>query len=77
MLLPFDRERLKQRNATDSEQELAVSAEKSPSECFLDTIEVCEVVRQLAVASGSDCVAAGLDGKARLYVRPLLAAARP
>ncbi len=74
MLLPFDRERLKQRNALDAEQEAAFSAEKTPSQRFMETVELSEVVRQLAIATGSDSAAADLELKSRLYVHPLLAA---
>ena len=76
MLLPFDRERLKQRNARDAEQEVAAAAEKSPAQRFMETLEVSEVVRQLAAATGSDSAASDLEAKSRLYVRPLLAAMR-
>ena len=76
MLLPFDRERLKLRNARDAEQEVAAAVEKTPEQGFVETIEVSEVVRQLAVATGSDSAASDLAAKSRLYVGPLLAAMR-
>ncbi len=76
MLLPFDRERLKQRNALDAEQDAAVSAETTPSQSFLETVEVSDLVRQLAIATGSDSAAGDLEAKSRLYVRPLRAAMR-
>ncbi len=76
MLLPFDRERLKQRNALDAQQEQAASAEKTPSQSLVETVELSDVVRQLAIATGSDATGTDLEGKSRLYVRPLLAAMR-
>ncbi|MBN1611958.1 MAG: hypothetical protein JW940_35330 [Polyangiaceae bacterium] len=76
MLLPFDRDRLRQRNALDAGQELAASAEKTPSERFVETVELSDVVRQLAVATGSEGKTADLETKSLLYVRPLRLAMR-
>jgi hypothetical protein len=76
MILPFDRERLRRRNALDVEQEAAASAEKTSSQSFMESIEVSEVVRQLMIATGSESETSDLEAKSRLYVRPLLAATR-
>jgi hypothetical protein len=76
VLLPFDRERLKLRNARDAEQELAAAAKKTAEESLAETIEVSEIVRQLALATGSDSVPVDLAAKSRLYVRPFLVAMR-
>ncbi len=76
MLLPLDRDRLKQRNVLDAAQQLADSAEKTASQRFLETVELSAVVRQLAIATGSDWEPADLEAKSRLYVRPLRAAMR-
>ena len=77
MLLPLDRERLKQRNARDAEQEVAAAAAKSPEQSFIETVETCDVVRQLAAATtGRNSEASDLEAKSRLYVRPLLAVMR-
>jgi hypothetical protein len=77
MLLPFDRERLKQRNLRDAREDAASAAERSAEQSFVETLEVSEVVRQLALATGSGTAAPDLEAKARLYVRPLVAAMRP
>lgn len=76
MLPPFDRERLKLRNTCDAEQEVAAAADKTTEQSFVEALELSEVVRQLARATGSDSVGADLAAKSRLYVRPLLAAMR-
>jgi hypothetical protein len=72
--LPFDRERLKRRNAIDSDQDRAADCRRSPGESFMETLELCEVVGQLASAAASEESASDLEAKARLYVRPLRAA---
>jgi hypothetical protein len=71
VVLPFDRERLKTRNAIDSEQERAASERRSPVQSFVETLELCEVVGRLASATGSEPSPSDLEAKARLYVRPL------
>ena len=76
MLLPFDRERLKQRNALDVADELQASAGQTPSEKLLATIDLSEVVRELAAAAGSQPETSDLELKSHLYVRPLRAATR-
>ena len=73
MLPPFNRERLKQRNSIDAEQEAATSGDKTPAQRFADTLEVSEVVRELAAATGTEAATNDLESKARLYVRPLRA----
>jgi hypothetical protein len=75
MLPPLDRERLQLRNALDAEQAVAAAVEKTPSERFMETVEVSEVVLELAVATGSSAVS-DLEAKSRLYSRPLLVAMR-
>ena len=75
MLPPFDREALKERNASDLAAERARAASRSPAEGLLDTLELSELVRELARASNADCPAShDLEAKADLYVRPLKAA---
>jgi hypothetical protein len=76
MILPFDRERLMRRNTLDAEQEVAACAEKTSSQSFMESVEVSEVVRQLAIATGSESETSDLEAKSRLYVSPLLAATR-
>jgi hypothetical protein len=76
MLPPFDRKRLNLRNRRDAEDEVAAAAGKTAEQRFEETIEVSEVVRQLALATGSDGASADLAEKSELYVRPLLAAMR-
>ena len=71
MIPPFDRERLKQRNALDVEQDALASAEKTSAERFEETIEVSELARELAFATGTAAAANDLETKARLFVRPL------
>lgn len=73
MLPPFDRERLKQRNSIDAKQEAATSGNKTAAQRFADTLEVSEVVRELAAATGTEVATNDLEAKARLYVRPLRA----
>jgi hypothetical protein len=53
VVLPFDRERLKTRNAIDSEQDRAASDRRSPAQSLVETLELCEVVGRLASATGS------------------------
>ena len=77
MIPPFDRERLKQRNALDVEQGALASAEKTPAERFEETIEVSELARELALATGTAAETDDLETKARLFVRPLRAVTPP
>ena len=75
MQLPFDRKRLAERDALDrAARRVDVNVEFA-AQGLMATIELSEVVRKLAAATG-----AGQDpphdlaDKARLYVRPLQAA---
>jgi hypothetical protein len=75
--LPFDRDRLRERNSADESAQRAADAARSGEQSFLDTLELSEVVRQLAAATvGDDPRPDDLEAKARLYVAPLRAAER-
>jgi hypothetical protein len=75
VLLPFDRNRLAKRNALDDAQRRSAAAHVSPREGILEVIELSEVVRKLALATGAGQHSVDdLAEKARLYVAPLRAA---
>jgi hypothetical protein len=75
--LPFDREKLRRRNAADAEAERAVASVRSPEQGFLETLDLSEVVSELAAATaGEQLLVDDLEAKARLYVLPLRAAQR-
>jgi hypothetical protein len=81
VILPFDRERLRERNALDDAQDRAEARRRSPAERVESTLELSQLVRDLSHATGSDERVdreAELGEKARLYTAPLriLAAAR-
>jgi hypothetical protein len=57
----------------DSDEEQVAAGRHSPAECFMQTLELCEVVGKLASATVSQQPASDLEAKARLYVRPLRA----
>jgi hypothetical protein len=74
VLLPFSRNRLRERNAIDAAEELAEARRRSPSERLEQTLELSNLVRELARATGADRLAdehADLEEKARLYAEPL------
>jgi|HubBroStandDraft_4_1064222.scaffolds.fasta_scaffold356923_2 hypothetical protein len=75
MLLPFDRDRLRERNAIDLAQEIEEARRRSTPERFEQTLELSELVRALAEATGVE-VPDDLAEKARLYAEPLRVATR-
>jgi len=75
MLLPFDRDRLRERNAIDLAQEIEEAQRRSTPERFEQTLELSELVRALAEATGVE-VPDDLAEKARLYAEPLRVATR-
>lgn len=75
--LPFDRERLRQRNRADEADERSAGSLRGPAEGLLDALELSAVVSALAQATcGAEVAADDLAEKARLYVRPLRAVMR-
>lgn len=75
MLLPFDRNQLAKRNALDDAQGRRAAAHVFPGQGILEVIELSEVVRRLALATGAGRHSVDdLAEKARLYVAPLRAA---
>ena len=77
MILPFDRARLRERNALDDAEEREAARALSPGEGLLATIAVSQLVRDLARAAGAlpdqppSRWADDLAGKAHLYAEPL------
>ena len=75
VLPPFDRDQLAKRNVLGEAQARGAAAHRSPRQGTLEVIELSEVVRQLALATGAgQHPAEDLAEKARLYVTPLRAA---
>lgn len=78
MILPFDRSRLRLRNALDDAEAIADAARRSPAERVQVSLDLSQLVRELARAAGTDQLVdyrADLAEKARLYVTPLRALA--
>jgi hypothetical protein len=74
VLLPFKRDRLRERNAVDRAEDQSDSALRSPAERVEITLQLSEAVRLLSHATGAPQHAsedASLEGKARLYALPL------
>jgi hypothetical protein len=74
VILPFDRGRLRERNALDDAQDRAEARRRSPAERVASTLELSQLVRDLSQATGSDELvdeAVALGEKARLYAAPL------
>lgn len=74
MILPFDRERLRERNALDDAQARAEARRQSPAERVESTLELSQLVGILSHATGSDALVdeeAEFGEKARLYAAPL------
>ena len=74
MILPFDRARLRERNALDDAEDQAAAAQRSPGERVELSLDLSQLVRELAHATGADRAAAthaDLAEKARLYAAPL------
>jgi hypothetical protein len=70
---PFDRARLAEKNALDEAEAIADAAAKTPEERIEETLELSELVRELARANGVDPAAGASDlaEKARLWARPM------
>ena len=74
MILPFDRKRLQERNALDDAEDRADAARRSPPERVELSLELSQLVRELALATGANLPIderADLAEKARLYATPL------
>jgi hypothetical protein len=74
VILPFDRTRLRERNALDDAEDRAAAAHRSPAERVAMSLELSQLVRELSRATGSAQVAdeaTDLAEKARLYAAPL------
>jgi len=78
MTLPLRREHMAERSRRDVAEERAASLNESPSERLLLALELSDLTRDLAVSASAAWVRQPrpLEGKARLYVAPLVAAAR-
>ena len=78
MILPLRRERLAERSRLDELEERAASRRESPSERLTLALELSDLSRDLAAAACAGWLGRPrpLEEKARLYVDPLLAAAR-
>lgn len=74
MILPFDRERLRERNALDEAEDRADAARRSPAERVELSLSLSQLVRDLSRAAGTASAADEHDDlaeKARLYAAPL------
>jgi hypothetical protein len=74
MILPFDRARLRERNALDDAEDREDAARRSPAERVEISLELSQIVRELAHAAGTDQSGddhADLAEKASLYAAPL------
>lgn len=75
VLLPFNRERLRERNDVENDAERQRISDSSPEQGFMETLELSEVVRELAQATSAESSEIyDLAAKATLYVLPLRAA---
>lgn len=77
MLLPFDRARLRARNAIDDAEQLLEAARLSPSQRTEQSLELSQLVIDLARAAGAPEALREIElaEKARLFVAPLRALA--
>jgi hypothetical protein len=77
VLLPFDRARLRARNAIDDAEQLTEAARLSPSQRIEQSLELSQLVIDLARAAGAPegQREVELAEKARLFVAPLRASA--
>jgi hypothetical protein len=74
MILPFDRARLRERNALDEAEDREDAARRSPAERVAVSLELSQLVRDLSRAAGTERAADRCDDlaeKARLYAAPL------
>jgi hypothetical protein len=73
VILPFNRARLRERNALDDAQDQAAAAERSPGARVEASLDLGQLVRELAHATGADQSAiarSDLAERARLYATP-------
>jgi hypothetical protein len=77
-MIPFHRDKLRERNALDEAEEIAEAALKTPSERLARTLELSDLVSALSRATGARALAppSDLAEKSRLYARPLRALLR-
>ena len=75
MILPFNRDHLRERNAIDLVDEIEEARRWSPAERVAQTLELSRLVQALAQAVGLE-EPDDLAEKAHLYVEPLRVAAR-
>jgi hypothetical protein len=74
VLLPFDRQRLRDRSDLDERDELVAARDETPEERFLLSLELSELTRELAQAAGADWTTHERDDlpeKSRAYALPL------
>jgi hypothetical protein len=75
VILPlFDRAHLRERNALDDGEDQAAAAQRSPGERVEISLDLSQLVRDRAHATGADqavATHADLAEKARLYAAPL------
>ncbi len=72
MRLPPTGERLVERNRLDRQQAIEEAAKLPPAERLRQTLELSELVRRLARATGASGESgSSLEEKARLFARPL------
>lgn len=74
MILPFNRARLRERNALDEAEDREDAARRSPAERVAISLELSQLVCDLSHAAGtdrSDDDHADLAEKASLYAAPL------
>lgn len=78
MILPLRRERMAERSRLDVLEERAAILRESPSERLMLALELSDLSRDLATSASAAWILQPrpLDGKAQIYVAPLLAAAR-
>jgi hypothetical protein len=77
VLPPFDRQKLKLRNALDLDDERQAAAARSAGQGMMEVAELADVIRSLELAATAGApVASDLAEKATLYARPLAAARR-
>lgn len=77
--LPLRRERMAERSRLDAIEERAANLRETPAERLMLALELSDLTRGLAASASVAWVRQprSLEGKARLYVAPLVAAARP
>ena len=74
MILPFNRARLRERNALDDAEEREEAARRSPAERVAISLELSQLIHDLSRAAGTDRSDDDHDDlaeKASLYAAPL------